>query len=196
MIVGWANYHKHVSSKKTYVKVDHAIFQALWDWAKRRHPDKTLQWIKDKYFTRVGGDNWVFTGTVEGRDGSIQTVHLKNAVSVPIRRHIKINAEANPYDPTWEEYFERRTDVKMESTLKGKRQLLSLYREQEGKCPVCKQEITELSEWHRHHLIWKSNGGKDRLDNLVLLHPECHRQVHSQKLEVEKPRSEKSERSA
>jgi RNA-directed DNA polymerase len=86
---------------------------------------------------------------------------------------------------------ERRLDVKMDATLKGRRQLLTLYKEQEGICPICHQEITEITEWHRHHIIWRSNGGKDTTDNLVLLHPECHRQVHSQKLEVMKPRPEK-----
>jgi Retron-type reverse transcriptase len=191
IIKGWANYHRHVSSKQTFVKINNAIFHALWQWAKRRHPKKPLRWIKDKYFTTLGGDNWVFHGTVAGKEGTTQTVHLLKASSVPIKRHTKIKGEANPYDPAWEEYFERRLDVKMDATLKGRRQLLTLYREQEGICPICQQEITEITEWHRHHLIWKSNGGKDTTENLVLLHPECHRQVHSLKLEVVKPRSEK-----
>ncbi len=67
----------------------------------------------------------------------------------------------------------------------------ALYKEQEGICPICQQEITEIPEWHRHHIIWRSNGGKETTENLVLLHPECHRQVHSLKLEVVKPRPEK-----
>jgi RNA-directed DNA polymerase len=53
------------------------------------------------------------------------------------------------------------------------------------------EPITEITEWHRHHIVWRANGGKDTTENLVLLHPECHRQVHSQKLEVVKPRLEK-----
>jgi RNA-directed DNA polymerase len=196
IIRGWANYHQHVSSKQTFVKINDAIFHALWQWARRRHPGKPLRWIKDKYFTTVGGDRWVFYGTVEGKDGTTQTVYLLKASSVPIKRHIKIKGEANPYDSAWEEYFERRLDVKIETTLKGRRQLLTLYKEQEGICPICHQEITEITEWHRHHIIWKSNGGKDTTENLVLLHPECHRQVHSLKLEVVKPRPERGVREA
>jgi RNA-directed DNA polymerase len=196
IIRGWANYHQHVSSKQTFVKINDAIFHALWQWARRRHPGKPLRWIKDKYFTTVGGDRWVFYGTVEGKDGTTQTVYLLKASSVPIKRHIKIKGEANPYDSAWEEYFERRLGVKIETTLKGRRQLLTLYKEQEGICPICHQEITEITEWHRHHIIWKSNGGKDTTENLVLLHPECHRQVHSLKLEVVKPRPERGVREA
>jgi RNA-directed DNA polymerase len=129
----------------------------------------------------------VFQGTVVGKEGTPHTVALLKASSVPITRHTKIKGEATPYDPTWEEYFERRADVKMEATLKGRRQLLTLYQEQEGICPLCQRKITEITEWHRHHIIWKSNGGKDITANLMLLHPACHRQVHSLKLEVVKP---------
>jgi len=188
IIKGWANYHRHVCSKRTFARISHLIFQAIWQWAKRRHPNKPRKWIKDKYFTTVGGDNWVFQGTVVGKEGAINAVYLLKASKVTIKRHPKIKGEANPYDPIWEEYFERRLDVKMDETLKGRRQLLTLYKEQEGICPVCRQEITEITEWHRHHIIWRSNGGKNTIENLVLLHPECHRQVHSQKLEVGKPR--------
>src|ERR1039457_5080993 len=35
-IRGWANYHRHVVSKRTYVRVDHEIFSSLWRWARRR----------------------------------------------------------------------------------------------------------------------------------------------------------------
>jgi hypothetical protein len=39
--------------------------------------------------------------------------------------------------------------------------------------------ITLETEWHTHHVVWKVKGGTERLDNLALLHPTCHRQVHS-----------------
>jgi RNA-directed DNA polymerase len=188
IIRGWANYHRHVVSKKTFADIDRVIFQRLWRWAKRRHRTKSYKWMKDKYFTTCKGNRWIFYGEIENKDGSLRTVHLLKAASVPIKRHIKIKGEANPYDPFWEEYFERRLDVKMDLTLKGRRQLLSLYKEQGGICPICHQEITEISEWHRHHLIRRTNGGKNIVGNLVLLHPECHRQVHSQGLIVVKPR--------
>jgi RNA-directed DNA polymerase len=188
IIRGWANYHRHVVSKETFADIDRVIFQRLWRWAKRRHRTKSYKWIKDKYFTTCKGNRWIFYGEIENKEGSPRTVHLLKAASVPIKRHIKIKGEANPYDSSWEEYFERRIDVKMDSTLKGRRQLLTLYKEQGGICPICHQEITEISEWHRHHLIRRTNGGKNIVGNLVLLHPECHRQVHSQGLIVVKPR--------
>ena len=124
----------------------------------------------------------------EGREGNAQQVRLFYAASVPIERHIKIKGDANPYDPPWEIYFEERLGVKMVANLQGKRQLLYLWREQNGICPVCDQKITKLSGWHNHHIVWRTNGGKDSAENRVLLHPNCHSQVHSQKLNVAKPR--------
>jgi len=195
IIRGWANYHQHVVRKVTFARVGHAIFQALWRWAKRRHPNKSKQWVKERYFKSTNGKNWVFYGVVATKEGVVENRLLYPAY-VPIKRHVKIKGEANPYDPAWEEYFEKRLGVKMVHNLKGKRQLLALWKEQNGLCPICQQKITTLTGWHNHHLVWRVNGGKDTAENRVLLHPNCHRQVHSQRLEVVKPRPARGGRKA
>jgi RNA-directed DNA polymerase len=82
--------------------------------------------------------------------------------------------------------------VKTVGSLTGLKTLLFLWREQEGRCLICRQKITRLTGWQRHHLIWRSHGGSDGSANLVLLHPECHQQAHRQKLVVVKPRTEQS----
>ena len=115
-------------------------------------------------------------------------VSLLKASSIAINRHVKIRGEANPYDPEWEDYFDTRLGVKMEATLRGRRKLHYLWKQQQGLCPNCNQKITELSGWHSHHLVRRSNGGSDSTANLILLHPNCHNQVHSQRLTVTKPR--------
>ena len=66
----------------------------------------------------------MFSGEILGREGILQPIHLVKAKSIPIKRHVKIRSEANPYDPEWETYFEKRLDVKMVQNLKGKRTLL------------------------------------------------------------------------
>jgi RNA-directed DNA polymerase len=119
--------------------------------------------------------------------GKQRVVRLVAAAQVRIQRHLKIRAEANPYDPAWEPYFERRLDVKMQGTLAGRRTLLRLWQEQDGLCPVCHQKITTLTGWHSHHIVWRSKGGSDSTENRMLLHPTCHRQLHSQHAVV-KPR--------
>lgn len=188
LLRGWANYHRHANSKLTFRRIDSLVFRCLWRWCVRRHPNKSKSWVKQKYFCTRGDDQWTFFGDVTHPDGTQHREYLLKTVRTPICRHIKIKGTANPYDPDWEMYFEHRLDVQMEATLKGKRHLLFLWKEQMGLCPVCNQKITKLTGWHSHHVRWRSHGGTNTADNRVLLHPNCHRQVHSQKLKVEKPR--------
>jgi RNA-directed DNA polymerase len=182
IIRGWANYHRHVVSKETFNKVDYEIYHAVRRWIRRKHPQKADAWTAKKYFKTIGGNNWVFYGTLEK-----YTPHLLSAARVPITRHLKIQGKANPYNPEWESYFEKRLDVKMSATLKGKQWLLHLWKEQDGLCPICEQKITKITGWHSHHILWRSKGGSDTGENRVLLHPTCHQQVHSQGLTVTKP---------
>ena len=188
IIRGWARYHQHVCSKVIFCKVDYAIFKAIWHWARRRHPNKGARWVKNKYFKTIGSRHWVFTGEVSNSQGETQSVLLSAAGRTPIRYHNKIKGAANPYDPEWEPYFEHQLGVKMADNLKGRRQLIQLWKAQNGLCPICNQKITKLTGWHNHHIVWRTHGGSDGMNNRVLLHPECHRQVHSQDKTVVKPR--------
>jgi len=187
-IRGWANYHRHVASKQTFVHVDNALFHCLWQWAVRRHPQKNRRWIAAKYFGTTGGRHWRLFGEATDDEGRPVKNWLSHAAATPIQRHVKIKGNANPYDPEWEVYLEERLGVKMANNLRGKRTLQSLWREQNGLCPVCHQKITLLTGWHNHHLVWRVLGGAETVENRVLLHPECHRQAHAQGYSVSKPR--------
>ena len=59
VIRGWANYHRHVVSKRIFARVDAAIFRMLWHWAQARHPRKGAGWIKQKYFDACGNPRLV-----------------------------------------------------------------------------------------------------------------------------------------
>jgi RNA-directed DNA polymerase len=187
-IRGWALYHRHASSARLFARIDDVIFHKLWRWARRRHRGKSARWVKIKYFNRPGDRLWRFRGIVADGDGGLRTVFLYRARSTVIRRHVKIRGAANPYDPAWELYFEERLATQMASTLTGRGTARYLWLEQDGKCRVCGQPLTLEEGWHVHHLLWRSHGGLDLIDNLVLLHPNCHRQVHSEGLVVEKDR--------
>jgi RNA-directed DNA polymerase len=188
-IRGWATYHRHASSAHTFARVDDLIFRKLWRWARRRHRGKSARWVKTKYFTRPGDTRWRFRGTVRDHDGCLDTVLLYHARSLTIRRHVKIRGTANPYDPAWELYFEERLATQMASSLTGRGTARYLWIAQGGRCLVCGRPLTLEDGWHVHHLLWRSHGGTDEIDNLVLLHPNCHRQVHSEGLVVEKTAS-------
>lgn len=188
IIRGWANYHRHVVSKKTFEYVEYHLHQALWRWAKRRHRNKSNRWIYAKYFRSKHTYRSGFYGILKNKDGSQRTLRLLKPNKIPITRHVKVKAEANPFKPTWERYFEKRLDAKMAAEWKGQRSLLHLWQSQNGTCPLCQDKITTSTGWENHHIIYKVYGGPDTFDNRVLLHPTCHKQVHSLGLSVLKPR--------
>ncbi len=180
VIRGWANYHQNQVAKETFNKADNVIWKQLWQWASRRHPDKSAPWVKSKYFMRDGLRNGMFGTTVEDDKGGKRTVKLVKANDTAIKRHVKIRGAANPYDPKYETYFEERLGLSMKESFRGNNRLKVLWYAQDGLCPKCGEKITKDTGWHLHHILPKSQGGDNKTTNLELLHPNCHRQHHSQ----------------
>ena len=114
---GWANYFRHVVAKKTFGYVDDQVYRALIKWINRRHPNKSARWKRQRYFRSDGRRNWVFFASVRDASGQVTCLDLFQAMSVPIVRHIKIQAQATPYDPAFTEYFARRAQSRRVSNL-------------------------------------------------------------------------------
>lgn len=108
---GWAMYHRHVVAAATFSKIDHLVWTKLWRWAKRRHPQKGVRWIKARYFLRQGLRDWVFACPSSGVEPTRQFT-LWRASTLPIKRHTKIRGNANPFDPAWSDYFHRRSNAR------------------------------------------------------------------------------------
>ncbi|MDU9040838.1 group II intron reverse transcriptase/maturase [Pseudomonas sp. ICMP22404] len=187
LLRGWAQYHQPVVAKKAYSRMDSTIFSALWHWAKRRHPNKSLDWVRRNYFRAYEGRNWIFATSVLKKDGTKTLAPMYLLASTPIERHRKVSGVFNPFDPSMEEMGEKLRMERMLKKLKYRKQIVRLFQGQRGLCPLCKQPITKVSGWHDHHIIHRSQGGGDTLDNRVLLHPVCHQQLHSRGLTVNKP---------
>jgi RNA-directed DNA polymerase len=107
-IRGWANYYCHAISSRIFSYVDHTVFQAISKWIKRRHPEKNAGWRHNKYFRRLNLRNWIFFAKIQNKKGVKSNLDLFLASSVKIKRHIKIRSDANPFDPTYTDYFEKR----------------------------------------------------------------------------------------
>ena len=105
IIRGWGNYYSHVVSKKVFSRIDHVLINQLKRWSYRRHANKSRKWIKERYFVDNESRDWIFS--CESKDKKTIFVLLKLA-DIPIRRHIKVKCEANPFDPVWDAYFRRR----------------------------------------------------------------------------------------
>ncbi len=170
-IRGWANYHRHSICTETFAKLDSYVWRRVYIWTRRRHPHKTGKWIKTRYFTAANGYRWTFKDEASGK----ALIHV--AQKLPHQRHIKVKAQANPFAKEWEEYFHRRAKkLKMQSVNKFNSKVL---RQQKGICLGCRQMIQADEEIDLHHK--DENQDNNRIVNLELLHPNCHRQVHHAK---------------
>ncbi|HDV5789931.1 TPA: group II intron reverse transcriptase/maturase [Legionella pneumophila] len=120
-IRGWSNYYRHVCSSRTFNRIDHEIFKAIWRWAVRRHPHKGAKWVAQRYFHKRQHRNWVFGTTIRKQDGNLVNYDLILASKTTIQRHILIRSEATPYDPAYHEYFDKRVSKLDSAKRRGRR---------------------------------------------------------------------------
>jgi hypothetical protein len=153
LIRGWANYHRCSVAGRTFSSMSHAIWQMLWQWAKRCRRDKSKRWVRPRYFTEYKNRQWVFAVREKGINGTSTWSRLVEISDIPIRRHVKIRAKANPYDPKCEGYFEAREQRATAREFRGS--LRKLWRRQKGSCLVCHQQINSDTRWNVHHVVWR-----------------------------------------
>ncbi len=144
-------------------------------WTKRRHRNKSAGWIKKKYHMSAGTGNSEFATMTDGR-----FIKLFKAADVKIKRHVKIRSGANPYKTGDREYFLKRDTRNMKE--KAGSWKIKIRNNQKGICPICGEPVNEEREWHIHHIDGNHNNNK--MDNLIILHTNCHRLVHNRKSEV------------
>jgi RNA-directed DNA polymerase len=108
VINGWANYHRHACSMKTFQLLDRFLWRNIWNWARRRHNNLGCRKIVSLIFMSIGNRNWQFFGKFNDR----KIILLRLFASFNIKRHILIKGSANPFDVTWNNYFLNREKFK------------------------------------------------------------------------------------
>jgi RNA-directed DNA polymerase len=88
IIRGWANYHNSVVSSDIFRILDHKIWELLWKWAKRRHPNKHKNWIVNKYWKRSTTRRWNFR---------TENNELLLLSKTRIYRHTPFKLQMNPF---------------------------------------------------------------------------------------------------
>lgn len=86
LIRGWATYYASVCAKRCYTQMDTYLFQRLWQWSKRRHPNKSGTWRARTYWHPEEG-GWRFA-TAKG------SLHLHRMT--PIKRQVKVQGRKSP----------------------------------------------------------------------------------------------------
>ena len=84
-------------SSETFQKLDHIIWEMLWRWAKRRHPNKSKTWIINKYWKRNATRKWNFQTE---RNSPLFLSKTR------IYRHIPLKLQMHPFLNT--DYFRER----------------------------------------------------------------------------------------
>lgn len=174
VIRGWVNNQRYVVSSKVFSRVDYEIYKCLWQWAKRRHKKKSHKWIAQKYWHHIGSRQWTFSVPYENQstEGEPLYCKLEYATDTKIIRFKKIVAEANPFDECWTDYLEEREGEKLLNSTKGREKLLTIWRRQHRRCPVCGDLITSETGFKVH-----TPAGKNSLK--IMVHKECHEEIHS-----------------
>ena len=174
VIRGWVNNQRYVVSSKVFSTVDYEIYKCLWQWAKRRHKKKSRKWIARKYWHDIDSRQWTFSVPYEnqGTEGKPLYCKLEYATDTKIIRFKKIVAEANPFDEYWTDYFEEREGEKLLNSTKGREKLLTIWRRQGRRCPVCGDLITSETGFKVH-----TPAGKE--SRKIMVHKECHEEIHS-----------------
>ncbi|QZL06852.1 group II intron reverse transcriptase/maturase [Streptomyces sp. BHT-5-2] len=189
-IRGWSTYYRHVVSTKTFSKLDNFTYQALWRWACKGHTTKTGVWLRQRYwgqFHKGRADRWVFVSAER---------YLPKFAWTGIVRHVLVTGTHSRDDAELESYWRERARKRMPQT--ESKRILSLAARQKGLCTRCGQDLIEgagydpddVNDWarwftakyraiHVHHLTYHSKGGTDDPSNLVVIHTQCHRQLHA-----------------
>lgn len=175
---GFANYYKSAVSKETFSYISHRVWQYLWRWAKRRHPNKNTKWVRKRYFKTIKGNKWTFATTTSDRRGKEKDFILYPIAYTSIERHVKVKGDASPDDSMLKDYWEKRHQKHGKSYWEKNSRNYKIAQNQNWKCPICGEPLLNGEEIETHHIVPVAKGGLDDVENLQHLHTVCHKQVH------------------
>ena len=101
IIRGWANYYCYSSAKETFNYVDYRIWLMVWQWCLRRHPKKGKQWVRHRYFMKIGKRDWIFGERKEN------TLLFSRSFPAGVK-YIPVKGYNSPYDSSLSVYWEKR----------------------------------------------------------------------------------------
>ena len=167
IIRGWTNYYQFSNAQTIgeLTRQDYLLFQKLRAWSRHR----TGNWYKarQKYWTKIGNNNWVFAT----RRGDANPLRLLTHTEFGSRasEYVKVKGEDSPFNGNlvyWSTRMGKHPDM---PTRKA-----SLLKRQKGKCPWCCLHFREEDTLEVDHILATALGGKDEYKNLQLLHGHCH----------------------
>jgi RNA-directed DNA polymerase len=173
LIRGWANYHRVVVSTRTFAYMDHWMFVREARWATRRHPHKSAQWRRQRYWgqlNRMRKDTWVFGDKRSG-------YYLLQFHWFHRRQHALVKGTASPDDPALRQYWQQRREASASTLIARQRRLA---RAQDYVCPVCGESLSNEEDLQIHHLLPRGDPQRNDERYHQLIHLLCHQQITKQ----------------
>ena len=184
IIRGWANYYKYGVSKEVFSYIDHQLWKALWQWSKRRHPNKGKKWTLKKYFKSVNGYSYTFSTKFKDRRGQEKIISILRIPTIPIERWEKVKGNASTDDPTLSASWQKRQTKQGKSHWRKGSKLYRVAQNLGWQCPICQEHLFNGEQLHTHHIVRVADGGTDWEENLIHLHKVCHQHTHMGKTSV------------
>jgi RNA-directed DNA polymerase len=164
VITGWSNYHQGVVARKAFERIDHILFQMLWMWAVKRHPNKGKRWVKDRYWKAEGTKHWVFRG---------ERKRLKKMSDLKIVRHVSLKLNKNPY--TDRGYFENRKLMLEANKLTGRAK--RTWNRQKGQCQLCGVIMDKLEDRKLYYLKHLQPTKGKPIEETIFIHKACVKEL-------------------
>jgi RNA-directed DNA polymerase len=163
VIRGWCNYYKFSDANKEFPKQDHLVWKKLRGWTVYR----CNKFDKSKYWRTIGNNNWVFA-TREGNANPLRLL-AHSDFSSSSTEYVKVKGDKSPFNGD-SVYW----SIRMGAYPEMPSRVASLLRQQKGKCVHCGLHFHSWDVLEVDHILPKALGGKDKWDNLQLLHRHCH----------------------
>jgi RNA-directed DNA polymerase len=180
IIVGWCNYFKYCECVKDFKQIEFALFGQIRAWVFRRKSKglKTEHKIKVKYFpsdtiitfnnTKHKG-NWILVGEDLERKNQKKQVFLVYPSWIKSENYVKVKDFASPFDGNHIYWGQRSTKYGSFNTKERK-----LLKTQYGKCNLCGIYFKPGDTLEKDHIIRLTDGGKESISNLQMVHRHCH----------------------
>ncbi|MDH6102789.1 reverse transcriptase domain-containing protein [Chrysosporum ovalisporum ANA283AFssAo] len=162
IIEKWANYYSSASSTQAFKDISRMIYVKLRSWARYRHPNQGTKWVLEKYWTTLGGDNWVF-GYIN--PDTNERYILSKHTWTQIFHHIKVKDETSLYHGEFVYWGARTGQSKEISSLPIK----NLYGHK-GKSAGCGLTLTTANQA-------TISLNRTKFAHLQTLHRHCHKKI-------------------
>jgi RNA-directed DNA polymerase len=131
-----------------------------------------------RYLGTIGGDRWVFKARARDRQEQWRDYYLYRLETTKIVRHTKVQGRASPDAPALVDYWTQRQTKYGKTCFPADSKLYRVAKRQGWKCPICHDHLFNGERIHTHHVQQVAKGGSDSEDNPLLVHLECHGQIH------------------